>query len=373
MNVLQVSKFYYPKIGGIEHVAHELSKACVSRGDSVTAVSAVERGLGEHSEYDGVNCFKASSLGVRLSIPIAPTFPVHLERAKRNADLMHFHLPDPLSVSSELLTGRTDTATVATIHGEIAKESYKRVLPLYRPVLDRFMDRVDSIVISSPRHREKSSLLSSNRDKCTVIPLGIDHDKFGSYSGPEYELPGNPNRLTVLFVGRLVYFKGIRYAIDAMKDVEADLLIAGTGELAGELRRRADRQGVKDRVHFLGYVPDEKLHYCYDIADVFVLPSTTNTETFGIVQVEAMAYGTPVVNTNLDTSVPWVSQDGVTGITVPPKDATAIADALNVLLRDPDLREKVGHAARRRAETNFTTERMINQYLDLYDALVESP
>ena len=372
MDLLHATKFYHPHVGGIERVAHELSKGCVKRSDRVRAVSAVERGIGERAEYDGVSTVTASSLGVVMSVPLAPTYPIHLRRAKRSADLIHFHLPDPLSVSSELLTGTSDCATMATIHGEISKDSYRKILPLYRPVLDRFMDRIDEIVISSPRHRERSELLGSHREKCTVIPLGIDLDEYGTYDGPEYELPGDADRPTILFVGRLVYFKGLEYLIDAMQTVGADLLIAGTGDLGNELTERARRKGVSDRVHFLGFVPDQKLHYCYDVADVFVLPSCTNAETFGIVQIEAMSYGTPVVNTRLDTSVPWVSKDGETGATVPPRDADAISQAVRDLLNDDERRHRYGNQARRRVERYFTKERMISKYLTRYDVLVDA-
>lgn len=372
MDLLHATKFYHPHVGGIERVAHELSKGCVKRGDSVRAVSAVERGMGERATYDGVSTVTASSLGVVMSVPMAPTYPIHLQRAKKEADVVHFHLPDPLSVSSELLTGTSDYATIATIHGEISKDSYRKVLPLYRPVLDRFMHRLDEIVISSPRHRERSELLSTHRDKCTVIPLGIDLSEFGSYDGPEYDLPGDPARPTILFVGRLVYFKGVEYLIDAMQTVDADLLVAGTGDLGDELAERAKQRGVYDRVHFLGFVPDEKLHHCYAVADVFVLPSSTNAETFGIVQLEAMSYGTPVVNTRLDTSVPWVSKDEETGKTVPPRDADAISQAVRELLHDDEQRNRYGKQARRRVEQYFTKERMIGEYLARYDALVDS-
>jgi rhamnosyl/mannosyltransferase len=157
-----------------------------------------------------------------------------------------------------------------------------------------------------------------------------------------------------------------------MQTVDADLLVAGTGDLGDELAERAEQKGVADRVHFLGHVPERKLHYCYDVADVFVLPSSTNAETFGIVQLEAMSYGTPVVNTRLDTSVPWVSKDGKTGKTVPPRDSDAISRAVRELLNDDERRTQYGRQARRRVKRYFTEDRMIDEYLAQYDALVDS-
>jgi rhamnosyl/mannosyltransferase len=371
MNILHVTKFYYPHIGGIEKMSHELSKAGINRGDKVYAVSAVEKGIGERTKEDGVSIIRASSLGVMMSVPIALTYPIWFQRMKKNADLIHFHLPDPLSVGSGIFTGISDCATIATIHGEISKDSYKKVLPLYRPILNRFMNYVDEVVVSSPRHRNRSELLGSHQQKCTVIPLGIDLTEFGSYEGPNYDIPGSPNRPTVLFVGRLVYFKGIDHLIDAMKTVDADLLIAGEGNLRKELAERVEQKGITDRVHFLGFVSNEKLQYYYDVADVFVLPSNTNAETFGIVQLEAMSYETPVINTQLDTSVPWVSQDGETGITVPPSDTESLGQALHELLNNDKKRRRYGKQARHRVEQNFTKKQMISKYLTRYDALCE--
>jgi len=371
MRVVHATKFYYPKVGGIEWVARELAMGCRDRGDRVSVVSAVERGRGERTHYDGIPTVKASSLGVLMSVPLAPTYPVHLRRSKGNADLLHFHLPDPLSVTSEVATGRTDAAVVATFHNDIARGTHRKVLAAYRPVLERFLDRTDEIFVTSPTLRDNSPFLEPYREKCTVIPLGIDLDEFGTYRGEEYELPGDPDRPTVLFVGRLIYYKGLEYAIEAMGDVDADLLVAGTGELRDDLRAVARENGVESRVHFLGYVPEEKKHYCYDSADVFVLPSVATSEGFGIVQLEAMSYGTPVVNTNVETGVPWVSQDRETGLTVPPEDPDALARALDELLENDDLRERLGRAARRRVEERFTKDRMIREYLRRYDALVE--
>lgn len=370
IDVLHASKFSYPKVGGIEHVIHELAKSCVNRGDTVRVVSATDRGRGHRATYDGVRTVKSSSLGVLLSVPIAPTYPLHLRRAETDADLVHFHLPDPLSVTAQMAIGRSEATTMATFHNDIARGTHRKALAAYRPVLDRFLARLDEIVVTSPRLRDLSPFLKPYRQKCTVISLGIDVDEYGTYEGPTYDLPGESDRPTVLSVGRLIYYKGLEYAIDAMTRVDADLLVAGTGPLGETLREHARQKGLNDCVHFLGYIKEKKLHYCYDAADLFVLPSIATSEGFGIVQLEAMAYGTPVINTNINTGVPWVSQDGKTGLTVPPRDAEALSDAIATLLADNNRRERLGRAARTRANERFTHERMIEEYLQRYDALV---
>jgi len=153
--------------------------------------------------------------------------------------------------------------------------------------------------------------------------------------------------------------------------VEAKLLIVGEGDLRRTLEKQAESLRVDHKVIFLGKVSDEELRYCYHICDVFVLPSVEPSEAFGLVQLEAMAYGKPVVNTRLPTGVPFVSVDGETGITVEPRDSKALAEAINKLLNDEELRKRYGVQARKRVEENFTVDKMNERILGVYRELVK--
>jgi glycosyltransferase involved in cell wall biosynthesis len=177
----------------------------------------------------------------------------------------------------------------------------------------------------------------------------------------------------VAAAGRLVYYKGFDYLIRAIAAVDAHLVILGDGPLRGELQALAKRAGVADRVAFPGSVPD--LAPYYHAADVFALPAVARSEAFGLVQLEAMAAGLPVVNTRLESGVPFVSRDGETGITVPPADAAALAGALGLLLDSPALRERYGQAARRRVRDELSLARMAADTLAIYReaALTPSP
>jgi rhamnosyl/mannosyltransferase len=368
MNVLHATKFYYPKVGGIEWVVQQLAEGVVEAGGTARVLATVDGGRGERTTVNGVRVTKTGSLGVALSVPLAPTFPLHLRRASRHADIVHFHLPDPLSVTSQVSLGRRAPTMIATYHNDIVRQA--SLLKAYRPVLDRFLRRLDRILVTSPRLRDNSPFLEPYTEKCTVVPLSLDLDAYGDYDGPDFDVPVDGDRPVLLFVGRLIYYKGLEYLLDAMTDVDADLLIAGKGPLREDLEVRARENGVGDKVTFLGYVGDEKLHCCFDRADLFVFPSIASSEGFGIVQLEAMAYGTPVVNTNLPTGVPWVSQDGETGVTVPPKDAAALAAGINDLLADPERREAYGENARARVHDEFSRNRMVERTRDVYAQLL---
>ena len=176
-----------------------------------------------------------------------------------------------------------------------------------------------------------------------------------------------------MFVGRLVYYKGVEVLLDAMARCAGTLLIVGDGPLEPALRQRATALGIQDRVVFAERVSDEDLPAYYQASDVFVLPSIARTETFGVVQVEAMAAGLPVVSTNLPTGVPWVNRDGVSGLVVPPADVGALADAMGCLLADPELRERLGRNAAQRADDLFSRDRMVAAFRDVVERAVRAP
>jgi rhamnosyl/mannosyltransferase len=362
-----VNKFYAPHIGGVEQTVKNIADGLPASEYDVRVLASQSRGRGREDEVDGIPVCRTASLGTLRSVPLAPTFPVRFRQEATNADLIHHHIPNPIGIVSHLLAAPRDIPTVVTYHSDIVRQALE--LKLYAPLLHVFLRRVDRIFATSPNMIRNSEFLERYEHKCEAVPLSIETADFGQYEGPTYDLPGEPGK-RVLFVGRLNYYKGTEYLVDAMCDIDATLLIIGDGERRDELESRVRELGLTDRVAFLGHVSEEKLHYCYDAADVFALPSVEASEAFGIVQLEAMAYGTPVVNTSLPTGVPWVSQDGTTGITVPPRDASALAGALDRLLSDPDYREALGANAQARVKSTFDRDTMIDSIAATYDDIL---
>ncbi|WP_340101757.1 glycosyltransferase [Salinibaculum salinum] len=366
MNVLQVNKFYYPEVGGIENVVQNIAEG-LSNSHITRVLAARPRGLGSSDRHNGVNVTKVSSLGVTMSVPLAPTFPVQLRVASRNTDIVHHHLPNPLSTVSQLIVGTDDAAVIATYHSDIVRQT--TALKVYRPVLDRFLTCVDRILVTSEPLLNHSTILKQYKEKCDVVPLSVDLDTIDAENTQPLDV--DTTGPVILFVGRLNYYKGVEYLVDAMEQIDATLLVAGDGNKRAELEQRARKQGVADRIHFLGYVPDAQLARTYRTADLFVLPSIEPSEAFGIVQLEAMARGLPVVNTSLPTGVPWVSQDGKTGLTVPPRDSDALAEAVNTLLEDDAQRRRYGEQARKRVEQRFTRDRMLTKIQKIYNQVTD--
>jgi rhamnosyl/mannosyltransferase len=154
-----------------------------------------------------------------------------------------------------------------------------------------------------------------------------------------------------------------------MRRVDARLVIIGEGPLRAELEREAANNGTSGRVIFLGEI-DGNLASYYHACDIFALPSCERSEAFGLVQLEAMACGRPVVNTQIDSGVTYASLDGVTGLTVQPKNSEAMATALNRLLDNPELRMEMGRAARARVVNEFGIRQMAARTLALYRTVI---
>jgi rhamnosyl/mannosyltransferase len=221
---------------------------------------------------------------------------------------------------------------------------------------------------------ETSPILSDFVDRCRIIPYGIPVEQFSAYdSAAVARIKEQYGPRLIISVGRLIYYKGFEHLVAAMKNIDGRLLIIGEGHLREDLENKARAHGVMDRVNFLGEIHNQDIVPYYHAADIFALASVARSEAFGIVQLEAMACGKPVVNTSLDSGVPTVSLDGITGLTVPPHDPLALSRAINTLLNDSELRAHYGRAARARVDEEFSQELMLERMISLYREVLSVP
>jgi rhamnosyl/mannosyltransferase len=361
MRVLQVGKFYPPYRGGIEShlqaLCHELKRFV-----QVEVVVASEARRGTESKVDGVRIKRLARLFSIGETPVCWRLAGEIRRS--GAALVHLHVPHPPACLAYLLSGHRGPLVI-TWHSDIVRQ--KILARVLAPIHEAVIRRASVLIASSPNYVKSSPVLSRNRDRCRVIPFGIVPDSFRARDGETIaKIRQRYGRRIVLAVGRMVYYKGFEYLVRAMKSIRGHLLIAGDGPLRRQLEHLAVQCGVIERITFLGRVSQEEMVAYYHAADVFVLPSVARSEAFGVVQLEAMACGKPVVNTALPTGVPYVSLDGATGFTVPPADEGALATAICRLLDDPYLRAKFGAAALRRTREEFNVELMGRRTLELY-------
>jgi glycosyltransferase involved in cell wall biosynthesis len=363
VSVLHVGKFYPPHAGGMETHLETLCRALGKTMD-VRALVANDTRRDEDSIIDGVS---VSRLAIDFHIAGAPVCIGMARQLRRsNADIVHVHVPNPASVLAVLASGYKGKLIV-TWHSDVVRQ--RRLARIFAPIQRRFLGKCSAIIASSPNYVESSSDLARFRDRCQVVPFGIDVDQFRRVDREAVKTVRDryPGPL-LLSVGRLVYYKGFEYLIRAMKEVRATLLIVGEGPLRPSLEQEARAAGVAERVIFLGALPGIAAYY--HACDAFVLPSVSRSEAFGIVQLEAMACGKPVVNTQLQSGVPFVSVDGATGSTVVPRDSREMARALNRLLDDHELRQKYGNAALQRVRAEFTVGVMAKRTIDIYEQVI---
>ncbi|MGA7764367.1 MAG: glycosyltransferase, partial [Candidatus Binataceae bacterium] len=328
--VLHVGKFYPPHFGGMEsHLQTLCEELCKSI--EVEVLVASDRWRSERSMQSGVKVARLATALMLHGTPIVPLMARAMRRAR--PDVVHLHFPNPMAALACVMS-RLDVPIVVTWHSDVVRQ--RRAAAAFAPLLSLLLRRCAAIIVGSTVYIETSTVLSARRKLCHVIPFGIRAKDFEHPDAARVaEVRRRYGERIVLGVGRLIYYKGFETLVGAMADVRATALIAGDGPLSGALAAEVARLGVADRVVLLGRVNDADLKAYYHACDVFALPSVERSEAFGIVQLEAMACGKPVVNTRLDSAVPHVSLDGLTGLTVPPGDRAALAAALNALLDDP--------------------------------------
>jgi rhamnosyl/mannosyltransferase len=258
-------------------------------------------------------------------------------------------------------------------HSDIVRQKW--ALSFYRPYIHKFLKLADKILVSNKNLIEFSEYLPDYKSKCEVIPLGAKLDWVNNSSNRSNRVKKIKSEYTsplVLFVGRLVYYKGIQYLIDAIIQVpDVSLVIIGSGPLKKELLNQIQNLNLKTRIHLLPEVDVETLRSFYEACDIFVLPSVEKSETYGIVQIEAMACGKPVICTELNTGTTFINHHGKTGLVVPPRDSRALAKAIKNLANNFSLLDELGKNARQRALNELTAEKMVERTYKVYNDLLK--
>jgi rhamnosyl/mannosyltransferase len=301
------------------------------------------------------------------SQPLTPGLATTLRREILDfgPDLVHLHLPNPLAalawLTLEAWPGLACPPLAVWYHADITRQRLGRlaVAPLVRAILRR----AAGVSVSSAALRETSPFLRRHADRTRVIPFGIDPLPWAGVD-PACDGP-------FLFVGRLVPYKGLDVLLEAVARVpEAEIVLVGEGPLTDEIHARSARPDLAGRVRLAGPLDRSGLAGLMERARAMVLPSVDRSETFGLVQLEAMAAGLPVVVSELETGIARVGEPGVTGLAVPPGDPAALAAALARFQDDPALARTMGGAGRRHFTSRYTRGTMIDGLLAWYAELL---
>ncbi len=366
IKILEVNKLYTPQIGGIETIVQNIAENLKHQAN-IKVLVCQPKGKTVKEWVDGVFVIRCASFGTVFSMPLSLCFFPYFRKLSKTADLIHIHVPFPLADLACLLSGYQGKVIISW-HSDIVRQ--KKILLVYKPLLNWLIRRADCIVAATQEQIDSSPFIRPYAEKCRIIPYGLNLEEYRIKGTILTDRLNHKTYVKALFVGRLVYYKGIGVLLQAMKRVEGcELFLVGSGKK--EKDWKASAKEIKDRVHFLGALSSEDLKKAFSDCDFLVLPSVEKSESFGIVQLEAMAYGKPVINTALPTGVPSVSLDGITGITVKAGSEKELAEAMQRLTDQKELREQYGANARKRVENHFNNQMIMKQMLELYQSFTE--
>lgn len=374
MKIIQASKAYFPHLGGIETIVHQLAEGFAQHNDlESNVIVCSDNRRNSYEIINKVSITRTSTLLRLSSLPISPGYPFRL--ISESADILQLHEPfllAPFSYLTFLQQAQNKfKKLVVWWHSDIIRQ--QSLAKFYTPLLRSILRQADAIIAATPNHISSSKFLGEFKDKCRVIPFGVDTSRFIESSISQQkvlEIKARHNKPIILCSGRLIYYKGLEYLVEAMQYVpDAHLIIVGKGPLLQTLESIASR--CPNNVSFIPFLSEIDYVAMYQACEIFVLPSVENSEAFGIVQLEAMACGKPVITADLPTGVTYVNQHGVTGLVVPKRNSQVLAEAINNLLRNTDMRHQLGENARLRVAKEFTVSGMVENTISLYKELLQ--
>lgn len=364
MRVLHFYKTSLPDtVGGIEQVINQLARGMVQYGVQTDVLSLTTNKSPKIIEIDGYRVHRAA-----LDFQIASTgfsFSVISRFAKlvKEADVIHYHFPWPFMDFVHICT-RVKKPAIVTYHSDIIRQ--KKLLKVYRPLQNLFLNNIKKIVATSPNYLGTSKVLKKFNNKVEVIPIGLDKTSYPKPTTDKLkywkEIAGEK---FFLFVGVLRYYKGLHILLDAAKLAPFPILIVGVGPIEKELKKQVQQLGLKN-VRFLGYLPDEDKVALLQLCFCVIFPSHLRSEAFGISLLEGAMYGKPMISSEIGTGTTYINIDRQTGLVVPPSDAKALSDAMCYLWNNPQKAHVMGENAEKRYWDYFTSARMLESYFSLY-------
>jgi glycosyltransferase involved in cell wall biosynthesis len=370
-SVCHLSKFYKPFCGGIESVVADIAEG--SHFCNTSVIAADQAGLPAREIINAVRVVRSKEYFNIAKVSIAPGYISDVFR-ECNGQILHVHLPNPLATVALMLArvcGKNVSKLIVHWHSDVVKQKFLKIL--FWPFEAWLLRKAKIIVVTSQRYLESSESLSQFVDKCVVVPIGISSIAGGINLELVRDLRHKYSGKKIIFsLGRHVYYKGFEDLIEAAKYVsDAVFVIGGSGPDTEKYRMQIAKGGLDGKVYLVGRVPDRDLPSYYAAADVFCLPSNEKSEAFGVVQLEAMSIGTPVVSANIiGSGVPWVNTHMESGLVYDVNNVQSLAQSLNLIINDQSLRESLSLGAKRRFRQYFTRDKSIEAIHSVYKKIL---
>ncbi len=396
LRVLHVGKYYPPFAGGIEYFVADLLPALTQVGVEVC-------GLMHHHEtgqavntrvIDGIRICRVPTHGKILYAPVSPRFPSELARlvADFQPDAIHWHVPNLSIMAALFMPSIRKIPWLVHWHADVAAASHDWRLRVayqcfYAPLERALLKHAAQIIVTSAPYFEQSPALQTWKHKTTVIPLGVSTERlpdptpnqqawaenvWQSFTKP---IGQNGTPLRLLSIGRLTYYKGHGHLLEALQgNPNAVLVIIGEGDFAQILHQKVLDLGLENQVKLMGFVAEPEKQAMLATSDVFCLPSLERTEAFGLVLLEAMRYGRPIMASHLTgTAIPWVVQSEETGYLLPAGEVSAWHDCIRQLCTDRRPLMAMIPKARARFSRYFAIQAAANQIHQVYQTVCRLP
>ena len=376
MKILHVGKYFSPFSGGLENYMRDAMVALARRGIKTAALvhkHSLSLKTSDETFTASGHQFHIIRTGMwarLLYTPISPAFPWQLRKFIKSfkPDVLHLHMPNPSVFWVLALPSARRIPWVVHWHADVITSAQdwrmKLFYRFYQPFERAVLKRAKTIVATSVPYRDSSQPLQAWLDKCKVVPLGVDVERFGSANSSEHE----NTALQILAVGRLTYYKGFRYLIEAAaQSPDIHINLVGDGDEAEQLRSLVASLKLQDRVTFHGILSNDELAQQMADCDCLCLPSIERTEAFGMVLLEAMYFGkTTVISDVVGSGMGWVVDDGITGIKVKPADADALASAFKRLATNRDELALMGKQGREKFDQQFEINHAVEGLIEIY-------
>lgn len=375
MKVLHVYRTYFPDPpGGLQEAIRQICLATCSFGveSKVFTLSP---------QPDPKRLVRPEAVTVRSRSWAAPASCdlggvdslIEFYRLQKWADVVHLHFPWPFADVLNLFKAANKPA-VMTYHSDIVRQQV--LSKLYGPLMRHTMRAMSAVIATSPAYAKTSPVLMRDvpPGRLRTIPLGIVDkpeaapDFVGQYASLDYAV----HRPFLLALGVLRYYKGLHTLIHAARQINGNIVIAGSGPEDANLKELAKQLGITNIV-FAGQVTDAQKTELLRQCTALVLPSHLRSEAFGMVLVEAAMFSKPMVCCEVGSGTSYVNLEGVTGLVVPPENPSKLANACNRILQDTVLAKSMGIAARARYEDLFSGVALGRAYSDLYTEVKSNP
>jgi N-acetyllactosaminide 3-alpha-galactosyltransferase len=374
MRIVQVCPYFHPHVGGVESHVMSLSEELVSRGHEVHVVTARLKGTKEKEKIGDIIIHRPKPLFIWMKTPVVPKIMRTIKELK--GDVIHSHSPPPLpSYYAAKASQKAGSPFLITYHCdlEIPSRIGGFVTEMYRRTYGAStIKRADRVIATSNTYAATSrTVWNATPD---VIPNMVDIERFNpGVDGSDIRdaLKLRRDRGTVLFVGRLASHKGIEHLLEGAREVDANFLIVGGSESEEKYREMARKLDLGGKVFFAGTVTEKDLPKYYAASDILILPSVSRLEAFGIVALEAMATGKPVIISDIP-GVREVITEGREGLLVDPLNPKDLAEKVSVLLGDEGKRREMGINARKKVEERFSLEKVVDTIERLYKSVAKT-